>query len=108
MRWLAREERGEGRLKRSGKREMRSTLQLLLLPFARCRCCCCYNRTDPTELRRRCQSNITMVFNGAEAFKGGASAPSLEREVSGKWSPTFPTKEDGLFGDVSVFFVNSQ
>ncbi|KAL7493537.1 hypothetical protein ACHAWT_002486 [Skeletonema menzelii] len=23
-----------------------------------------------------------MVFNGAEAFKGGASAPSLEREVS--------------------------
>lgn len=49
-----------------------------------------------------------MVFNGAEAFKGGASAPSLEREVSGKWSPTFPTKEDGLFGDVSVFFVDSQ
>ena len=29
-------------------------------------------------------NQIIMVFNGAEAFKGGASAPSLEREVSGE------------------------
>lgn len=38
--------------------------------------------------RSRCAADqtIIMVFNGAEAFKGGASAPSLEREVSGKWS----------------------
>ena len=28
-------------------------------------------------------SQYNMVFSGEEGFKGGASAPSLEREVSG-------------------------
>lgn len=47
-----------------------------------CSCCAC-SAVIPL-ISSAAKQIIIMVFNGAEAFKGGASAPSLEREVSGK------------------------
>ena len=57
--------------------------------------------SDSRDLVAAANQIKIMVFNGAEAFKNGASAPSLEREVSGKC----PKQGRGaMIGDVSVFF----